>query len=571
MVNLQSFFNDNNIDNWDDISSLLDSIKNKESQPCNNHNIKNLMGKDIAFITFDFGIDGVSIEIAKYAKALEKISGEKDFKVSMIAGDFYKEADIVLEDRWSRHSIDGINGWEKWFGGKTFDKLFFNDMPEGKISDNVAKDLWKDVELFSTKIANYLIKNDIKLIIPVNCMSNPGNVALALSLVIVSELLDTFVLSSNHDYYWEGGKPAEKRKDGEIGPRDYFFRNMSNKSFFNLFTKLYPWNGEKWLQVNINSLQSDTLKKEYAFDENLVHELETSVSDNFFEEFSIEDQKQIRKTMAYILSDGKPLISPVNIKKHIAQLADWMQCQKPVVCGFSDNLTLDITTTKTIYLLQPTRVVGRKRIEKNFEMLAELFKFDKFLSVFKSDPEYQLVVHITGPVPIEHQTDLNIVLDAYKNLCESVDLELANRIFIAFSVGTEDHPALVENKLNHLSIEKIYRLADIVLFPSETEGRGLPIIESSACGIPIICSCYYPKNVFYEVVGEHLDFENKLQYILFPEDKYSPAFLEKVTQLLFHKKEYISIKEHNKQVVLRRYGNKMIENKFENLLKILLK
>jgi len=560
-------FNKVTINNWNDISNFLEKCKNKNF----NYNLlpkksEPSISNGIAFITFDFGIDGVSIEIAKYAEALEQIDNNNKPFIHFIAGDFNEKEKLPLKDNYKKFHIKGINGWGKWLDGKNFEKLFYKNMPEGNISDKVAQDVWKDTKEFSVILYNYLSENNINLLIPVNIMSNPGNLALSLAIIIVSEYLDCFVLSSNHDFYWEGGIPEEDRRNAEVGPRDYFFKNHTNKTFFDLFTNIYPWNGKKWLQVNINNLQVEELINNFKFQKDRVFELGTSISDKFFDVFSFNDQKETRLKMAYILSDGSPIIKPINIKNYIAQLAEWMKNQKPIVCAFSDNLTLDVTTNKTIYCLQPTRVVERKRIEMNFEMLAALMKHKDFFDKFENDKEYQLIVHITGPIPIEHQNDLKVVLDAYYDLCLSVPVQVANRIFISFSVGTENHPALLKNNLAPLCIEEIYRLATVILFPSETEGRGLPIIEASACGIPIICSRYYPEDVFAKVIGEHLSEENQIKYILFPEKVYNATFLQAVTDILYRNKKNNN-KEHNKQVVHNRYSTKMIENKFEFLLK----
>lgn len=91
-------------------------------------------------------------------------------------------------------------------------------------------------------------------------------------------------------------------------------------------------------------------------------------------------------------------------------------------------------------------------------------------------------------------------------------------------------------KLEPLCIEEIYQLADLVLFPSETEGRGLPIIESSAGGIPIVCRRYYPLEVFNEVVGKDLADEEKIRYFNFPTGEFKESLLAKITDLLLHLK-----------------------------------
>ena len=75
--------------------------------------------------------------------------------------------------------------------------------------------------------------------------------------------------------------------DGEPGVRDHFFRNHNHQSFFSLFQSLYPWNGKRWLQVNINALQTDRLIDEFGFPPERVAELTTSVGNKLLEEFTL--------------------------------------------------------------------------------------------------------------------------------------------------------------------------------------------------------------------------------------------------------------------------------------------
>ena len=209
----------------------------------------------------------------------------------------------------------------------------------------------------------------------------------------------------------------------------------------------------------------------------------------------------------------------------------------------------------------------------NLVLISSSFtSFPKFKEEFVKNPDYKLILHITGPVPIEHQEDLETVLNGFVELCDSVELDVAKRLFIAFSVGTEDHPCLEKHNLKPLCIEEIYRLATVIMFPSETEGRGLPIIESSACGVPILCSRYYPEAVFAEVIGEDLSEKEQIEYILFPdltERDFSKNFLDMATDLLLHQEKYVDLKDHNKKAVHYRYSVEMIERKFVELVEAL--
>ena len=562
------------ISSWDDISITLNSIKSRkyievECASFTNSNYLEHFQSGIAFVTFDYGIDGVSIEIKKYATCLEKLYWNKlDIKLPLhfIGGDFHDKADIMLKPDWNRFQIPDFNGWSKWSHGKWFSKLFYEEMSvnstESKI---VAKEIWTQAVGFSIKLIKYILENNIKLLIPVNICSNPGNPAAALAIIIASELLNINVISSNHDFYWEGGKPNRPKNEAK-GPRDHFFKNCTNKSFFNLFKSIYPWNGKKWTQVNINTLQTNYLVEKLNFKKNKVCEISTCISDDFFYEYCEADIKTARRKMNYILSNGNPVVETTRVEDFSADLNNWMKKQSPTAISFNQSHNIDLTSQNIFYFLQPTRIVSRKRIYKDIELIAKLMQNKTFSDNCK-DNEYKLILHITGPVPIEHQADLEDILNKFRKVCSSIPAA-PDKLFIVLSVGTENHSSFAEHNLNKLTIEEIYRLADIILFPSETEGRGLPIIESSAAGIPIVCSEYYPQEVFFDVIGNKLDDYLKIRYIHFPENNvYPDEILKKISSQLFSSSEKLNLSKHNKQAVKARYGELTLINKFDSLLK----
>jgi hypothetical protein len=60
---------------WEEISSTVKQISSVAHNPLPASRAAFLQtaSQGTAFLTFDFGIDGVSIEIAKYARILEKL------------------------------------------------------------------------------------------------------------------------------------------------------------------------------------------------------------------------------------------------------------------------------------------------------------------------------------------------------------------------------------------------------------------------------------------------------------------------------------------------------------------
>ncbi len=563
-------FGNASVSSWQDISREVKRIRSRQQEqlPASRLEYLQTVGQGTAFLTFDFGIDGVSIEVAKYARVLETLfQPYGGAGLHFIAGDFYLQADAILKSHWSRYQIDGINGWSKWDDGKWFDALFFEDMPAGsQRSSELATEVYQQAREIAERLGNYLVANQISLLITVNVASNPGNLALTLALVLVTEALGIFVINSNHDFYWDGGKPAAERKPGEEpGSRDHFFRNVDNQPFFSLFQMLYPWKGRRWIQANINNRQSERLIHEFGFPKQRVLKISTFVRNKLFEDYAEDDVQHARLRMANIFSGGDIEISARSLIEHQRRLHKWMDTQTPQVIGAREDLRLDLVADDIIYLLQPTRVIARKRIEKGLELIRALLQ-GPLRAAFEQQPNRQLVLHVTGPTPLEHQDDLETILHAYGNLIDSLPPAIGERVFLAFSSGHESHPSFEEQEFTEMDIADIYRMATAVLFPSEIEGRGLPIIESGAVGIPIICSRYRPEEVFADVIGEDLPEELRIRYLLFPEDAFSEEFLIEVANLISHPEAWTKWREHNRLAIRMRYSESALSASFRRLL-----
>ena len=568
-IGMMDFLRSATPSNWTDITKILRRIKSKtQTSPTLRINeFIELAANGTSFYTFGYGIDGVSMEIAKYAQALEGLyQGQRRCTIYLIGGRFSRQVDSLMKPGWIRHKIEGIQGWARWDQGKWFQALFYEDMPKrSKKSALLVKEIFSQAVRIAESLGKYLLENNIRLLIPVNVASNPGNMASSLALVLVSEGLGLYVINSNHDFYWEGGKPKSKRKPGgRIGSRDHFFRNSINKPFFKVFETLYPWDGDRWIQVNINKQQSRKLVRHYGFSKKKVFEVSTSVSDEFFDSYTGSDVKLARIRMAYILSGGEAILHPIPVEEHIADLKNWMVNQTPCFLGHRAGLSVNPRSDDLIWLLQPTRIIPRKRIEKDLELIGTLLAERSFQEYLSQNTNRKIILHITGPTPRDHRVSLKQLLKKFDSLTKSLPAPTADRIFLAFSVGREDHPSLRQNNLQPLSIEEIYRMATLVLFPSSREGRGLPIIESCASGVPIICRRYRPVKVFDEVIGKGLSEEQQIHYTPFPEEDYDPEIIEEIVNLLIHPQSFHDRKRHNKDAVRRRYSREALTKSFES-------
>jgi glycosyltransferase involved in cell wall biosynthesis len=153
-------------------------------------------------------------------------------------------------------------------------------------------------------------------------------------------------------------------------------------------------------------------------------------------------------------------------------------------------------------------------------------------------------------------------LDAYQAVLDEVPPDIGRRLYLAFSAGCQADPTSAAT----IGIVDIYQLADLVVFPSLTEGRGLPIAEASAAGTPIVCSHYEPPQVFAEVVGLHLDETQRIQYEEFPPAEFSEELLDRLTTILLDPASQTGRIDHNRAAVQRRYSIEVLQCSIDELL-----
>lgn len=527
------------------------------------------VSRGIAFATFAYDIDGVSIEIAKYATAFERLFERlgTEARIHCIGGNFAERADRILAERWKRHRVPNTDGWSKWEDGRWFSALFYRSMPEGsEVSSKVARAIWRRAVAITEHLTALIREQDIGLLFVVNVNSNPGNFAYALATVLTSQVTGCPVICNNHDFYWEGGRPAEERKDPTaVGPRDHFFKNRNNKWFFHDFEEILPWNGRRWVQVNINTLQSAHLVERNGIGGNDTFEIGTSVSPDFFATCSHEERTRHRRRMACILSEGDATCHSSGVDAVIEEAGAWIRSQHPIVVGRNDRQVLDPADPDALWFLQPTRIVARKRIDRDWQLLERFLELPEVRERLRARPGASVTLHITGPVPVEHKADFERVLVAYRDTVARLPDDIAERVFMVFTVGVDDHVSLHENGLGPLTIADIYKMANVVLFPSLTEGRGLPIPEAAAAGVPMVCARYEPEEVFAAVVGEGLPETHRFRYLLFP-DTHVADCARKLQDLITSPEALAAWVDHNRAVARGRFSEMDMSRSLERIL-----
>ena len=566
---LISLINNAKINTWFDLGLFIDKFREDRKLPTTNFTgnyddfIKHI-ANGVGFITFYYSIDGVTIEIEKYVKTFKQINNK--INIHYIAGEFYPTANQVIPDYAKKHKIKEINGFDKW---KLYNDFFITKIYRGsKEYNKLIKQFVKETLVIINKLGTYIEENNINLLYLINTNSNPGNVSLALSTVLISEFFGIPVINNNHDFYWEGGnnKFDIKTKKLKPGPRDFFFKNYDIGEFFSQIEVLYPWESRTWMQVNINKKQSEHLIKKNGHNPANVTEIGTAIEQSKYQNKSKRTNINTFFQFEKIFSRYNKTLISYDINDVFNNNLVNKDNPEPILIG---NKTKAIKKfhRENIIFLQPTRIVKRKNIEVGFKLINRLIKFDSFRQKLLLTPNLKITLIVTGPIP-DGQYDYFIqVINNFNDLIKSLPDEIKDRIFLGFLFSEFDKDRFKKIFKTPIGITELYNVASLILLPSETEGRGLPIIEAASVGVPIFCRRYYPHNVYSEVIGEHLSEDLQLKVIEFNGNEITKYHLKSITERVFYPHQFINEINHNKNVVDKRYSLKSLKNNIENILK----
>ncbi|MCK5028290.1 MAG: phosphodiester glycosidase family protein [Bacteroidales bacterium] len=557
------------INTWFDLGLFLDTIKENRKVPQKRFigsfdDFKSYMCKnDFAFLTYQYSVDGVSIEVNKYTKIFKRKF--KGSKVHYISGKFFPEAKKIVPENVVKYEEPLIQAFNDWDLYKDF---FFTKLERGSKEYNaLITKFWNQTIKIVENLGEYILDNNIGLLYLINVCSNPGNVSLSLAVVLLSELLGIPVVNNNHDFYWEGGNSeiTKKQKGLSDGPRDFFFTNSHVGEFFSIIEVLFPWESRIWINVNINKLQSEHLIRVNGHNPANVIEIGTAVDTteyqnsskrkkiNTFHQFEQILSRYSKTLISYSVADvlKTDLVSPEN--------------PKPLLIGAKKTKTKQNFLNENIVFLQPTRIISRKRIEIGFKLIERLFDDENFYKRFSETKHLKLTIIITGPIAAGHFEYFKRLIKKFSDLLSTLDEEVRNKVYLAFLFSELDKAKFKSHFEEPVGIPELYNIASLILLPSETEGRGLPIIEAAACGTPIFCSRYFPENVYSEVIGEHLPHKDRLKVIEFDGKKITNKHVKKIIDRVFFPHNFSNEIAHNHNVVNNRYSLDSLKNNIDDI------
>ncbi|MCP5041140.1 MAG: glycosyltransferase [bacterium] len=503
------------------------------------------------------------MEIAKYAAALQRVL--PDPAIHFIAGSFDPRVDAVLDPDIDCHVIDGLLAFGRC---PLYQSFFHKRLERGSPRYNrLITEFWESTLQIVENLGNAFEANEIELIFAVNTNSNPGNPALSLALVLLSEHLGIPVLCNNHDFFWEGGNSEVDRGALGIskGPRDHFYTNAHLGEVFAVIQMTCQWEARSWISLNLNALQCDELISTFGHNPTNVMEVGTTVDTEIFAPLSRPRRSEVLQQLAVLLG-GKNRMVPVKcIGDAIQEGLFQEEPHLPALLGNNDRERVDFTRDNMI-LLQPTRIISRKRIGLIFDMLQKLFEDPAFAQVFEANSSLKLTVMVTGPVANGQQRYFERLLENAHEVFEKLPAFVRDRVFFAplfaglAAVGSRSQfkkPAF---------IAEVYGTASLVCLPSETEGRGLPIIEAAACGVPALVRRYQPEEVYAHVIGEHLAADSRLEVIEFRGQRIGREAIERTRDLLLRPHDYLEVSHHNRRVVEERYSTSALHEDLEEAI-----
>lgn len=188
-----------------------------------------------------------------------------------------------------------------------------------------------------------------------------------------------------------------------------------------------------------------------------------------------------------------------------------------------------------VLILQPTRVVARKAIERSVELIRRL-----------DDPRAKLVItHDVGDEGTEYA-------DYIRNFADLLRVEV---IFASACIGEERGTTADGHR--QFTMQDVYPQADLVTYPSTYEGFGNAFLEAVYYRRPIVCNRYSIYRTEIEPSG--------LRPITF-DGFVTEALVEEVRSVLQDPQRRSEMVEHNFRIARRHFSYHVLERQLRAIL-----
>ncbi len=159
-----------NIKTWFDLGIFLDSVRENRKIPakvCTGdfQKFKNeLSNGNLAFLSFYYSIDGVTIEIDKYAQSFEREF--PGIGIHLLAGKIHSEARTIFSPDYHFYEVKEADGFDNW---SLYQDFFHTKLQRGSTKYNrLITEFWAQIKRIAGRLANYVKKNNINLLYVIN-------------------------------------------------------------------------------------------------------------------------------------------------------------------------------------------------------------------------------------------------------------------------------------------------------------------------------------------------------------------------------------------------------------------
>ncbi|MFQ5864463.1 MAG: glycosyltransferase [bacterium] len=209
---------------------------------------------------------------------------------------------------------------------------------------------------------------------------------------------------------------------------------------------------------------------------------------------------------------------PPKTKDHCAELRE--------VIGLAQN---------DLFVLQPTRIVARKRIERSIEFVRCLNLSNPLL----------VVSHASGDEGDEY----------FQRVCEYAQTMNVNLAFISHLVSTK--PEVNFEGKSFYSIGEVYQCADLVTYPSGYEGFGNAFLEA----------IYYKKPILVNRYSIYIvDIEPKGFDVILMDEFVSSKAIEQVEKLFADKTHLEEMVENNYALATKWFSFEVLEERLIHII-----
>ncbi len=142
------------ISTWFDLGLMLDRLRDGRATPSLSFDddfpaFTRHISPGVGLVTFHCSVDGVTVEIGKYAEALRRILPEP--RLHMITGRFDVRAEPLVGPGIAHHVLPEIDGFSDWHLYRDF---FHRRMERGSpLYNSLILALWDDVLVLAERLA----------------------------------------------------------------------------------------------------------------------------------------------------------------------------------------------------------------------------------------------------------------------------------------------------------------------------------------------------------------------------------------------------------------------------------